>query len=103
MTQEFQRGFDACIAKNKHRREPYYILFTADWYKDGTQLRSVFSARDRRPPMMLNTMCWKIDNKSGRAEELWVLPKDAPIQPIITDGFNEQIGIDGRKMPLIHG
>lgn len=91
MTEEFEKGFEACIAKNKHRREPYYILFTADWYKNGEELRTVFSARDRKPPMMLNTMCWWIDNKSGRAEELWVLPKDAPIQPVKTGEVNESI------------
>lgn len=103
MVEEMEKGLKACIGKNQHRREPYYILFTADWYANGTQLRTVFRPSDKQPPMMLNTICWKIDNKSGRCEEMWVLPKDAPIQPIITDGANERIGLDGKKMPLIYG
>jgi len=103
MTEEFEKGFEACIAKNKHRREPYFILFTADWFANGTQLRTVFRASDKQPLMMLSTMCWRIDNKSGECRELWVLPKDAPIQPVKTDGVIERIGIDGRKMPLIYG
>lgn len=103
MVEEMEKGLKAAIAKNEHRREPYYILFTADWYKNGEELRTTFSPRDKKPPMMLNTICWKIDNKSGRCEEMWVLPKDAPIQQVETDGFNEQIGLDGKKMPLIYG
>lgn len=103
MVEEMEKGILACIDKNRHRREPYYILFTADWYKNGEELRTVFRPSRRKPPMMLNTICWKVNNKSGRCEELWVLPKDAPIQPIETDGFNEKIGIDGKKMPLIYG
>jgi len=102
MTEELEKGFEACVAKNKHRREPYYILFTADWYKNGEQLRTVFSARETCPPMMLNTMCWRIDNKSGQVKELWVLPKDAPIQPVVTDGASESIAKAAMRMPLIY-
>ena len=103
MVEEMEKGLLACIGKNQHRREPYWILFTADWYRNGEELRTTFSPRDKCPPMMLNTICWKVDNKSGRCEEIWILPKDAPIQPVITDGFNERIGLDGKKMPLIYG
>jgi hypothetical protein len=56
-------------------------LTTFDWYANKTQLKAVFRPSRKRPPMMLNTMCWKIDNKSGSVEEQWVLPKDAPVSP----------------------
>ena len=86
MIDEFKKGFEETIAKNKHRREPYYILFHADWYANDTQMKAIFSPRDRRPPVMLNTMCWRIDNKNGSVTELWVLPKDAPVDPSIPLG-----------------
>lgn len=102
MTEEFEKGFCACIEKNKHRRAPYYILFHASWYRNGEELRTVFSARQKCPPKMLNTMCWRIDNKIGEHRELWVLPKDAPIQPINTDGVSESIAAASINMPLIY-
>lgn len=103
MVEEMEKGLKACIAKNEHRREPYFILFTADWYRNGEQLRTVFRPSDKCLPRMLNTICWKIDNKSGRCEEVWVLPKDAPIQPVETDGrVNVKIAESARGMPLIY-
>jgi len=103
MAEEMEKGLKAAIHKNRRRRKPYYILFTADWYRNSEELRTVFRPSDKRPPMMLNTICWKVDNIRGRVEEQWVLPKDAPIQPVETDGFVEKIGLDGKKMPLIYG
>lgn len=102
MVEEMEKGLLACIAKNQHRREPYYILYTADWYRNGEELRTVFRPSDKCPPKMLNTICWKIDNKSGRCEEMWILPKDAPIQPVKTDGVSESIAEVAAGMPLIY-
>lgn len=103
MTSQFEKGFWQCVANNKYRREPYYILYTADWYRNGEELRDSFRSSATIPPKMLNTMCWRIDNKTGRCEEMWVLPVDAPIQPIITDGVSEVIGEATRGLPLIYG
>lgn len=102
MVEELEKGLLAAINKNRHRREPYFILFTADWYKNGEELRTVFRPSDTCPPKMLNTMCWRIDNKSGRCEELWILPKDAPIQPVEFDGADESIAAAAQGMPLIY-
>lgn len=102
MTSEFERGFWACVEKNKAQRVPYYLFFTGDWYKNGEELRTTFTAFRDRPPRMLNTGCWKIDNIAGSHEELWMLPKDAPIQPIETDGVVESIGRASINMPLIY-
>lgn len=103
ITANFQKKFDKCIEKNKHRREPYYILATADWYKNNTQMRLVISPRDRCPPMMLNTMAWKVDNKTGEIKELWVLPKDAPIQADFEpDGVDESIIVKAKHMPIVY-
>lgn len=103
MLEEFQKGFERCIAENKHRREPYYILVTADWYANETQLRMVFSPRDTKPPVMLNTMLWRIDNKVGSVEEIWVLPKDAPVDPNIPLGeVDEGLIKIAKHLPLIY-
>lgn len=103
ITDEFQKGFKECIAKNKHRCEPYYIFVTADWYAKDTQLRMTITPMDFRPPVMLNTMLWRIDNKSGRIEEIWVLPKDAPVDPGIPLGeVDEGLIQIAKHLPIIY-
>lgn len=74
----FQKDFRKCMDQNKHRREPYFILVTGNWYANYTQLKLTYTPMDFKPPMMLNTMLWRIDNKAGRIEEIWVLPFDDP-------------------------
>lgn len=71
-------AMNECIEQNKHRREPYYIFFHADWYRQGSQMKLNLSPRDTCPPRMLNTGCFRIDNVSGSVKELWTWPKDAP-------------------------
>lgn len=103
MVAEMQRGLEACIAKNRHRRECYYILYHASWYKNGEELRSVFSARSHCPPKMLGTICWRIDNTLGLCEELWVIPKDAPTQPVkLEREVNENIAQAAKGLSIIY-
>ena len=103
MVEEMEKGLLAAIEKNSHRFEPFFILFTADWYRNGEELRTTLTPFDKCPPKMLNTICWRIDNRIGECREMWVLPKDAPIQPVILDGrVNESIVKAAVGMPLIY-
>lgn len=105
MTQNFEHGFERAIAKYKHRREPYYLLYTADWYSQGSELRDVFRAFGRKPPRLLNSMCWLINNKTGECKQMWVLPKDAPIQEGIQFEAlpDETILKSADGIPIIYG
>ena len=102
MTEEFEKGFWACVKKNKRQRKPYFIFFTADWYRNGEELRTTFTAFRDCPPKMLNTGVWKIDNVAGSHEELWMLPKDAPTQPVETDGIIKSIAKAAKGLPLFY-
>ena len=103
MLDEFQKGFDKCISENRHRREPYYILVTGDWYADYTQFRLNISPRDVKPPVMLNTMLWLVDNTKGSITEVWVLPKDAPVGPQVPLGeVDEGLIKIAKNLPLIY-
>ena len=102
LAQLLQEGFDECLEKNSHRREVYYILYTAAWFACDTQLRQVFSPRAKKPPKMLNTICWKINNKKGTIKQLWVLPMDAPIQPIPTTPILAEIAEEAKGMPILY-
>jgi len=103
ITKNFEKAFEDCISKNKHRRETYYIFATADWYANNTKMRVVVSPREVCPPVMLNTMCWRVDNKTGEVRELWVLPKDAPIDKSVElKGVDESIIKVARRLPIIY-
>jgi len=102
MAQVLENKVEEAIEKNKHRREPYYILVTAAWFANGEQLRMVVSPRAKKPPKMLNTMCWRVDNKTGELKEVWVLPPDAPIQPIETAPIIESIAREAQGLPIIY-
>ena len=95
-----------CINQNTHRREIYWILYTADWYSGGTELRDSCTPFEVCPPKMLNTICWKIDNKRGSMTEEWVLPKDAPSEAseiIETSGVvDENIIRAATSMPVLY-
>ena len=80
-------GLQKVCVDNAHRTEVYWVLYTADWYMNGEQLKDSFTPWGKKPPKMLNTICWRVDNVTGRFDEEWVLPPDAPIQ--ITDETNE--------------
>lgn len=103
MAAKYEEGLIAAINKNSHRRTAYFLLFTADWYKNGEELRTTFTPFGRCPPKMLNTICLKIDNKRGSCEEIWVLPKDAPIQFVETGDVNEKVAESAKGLPLIYG
>ena len=47
--QDFQRGFTRCVAENKHRREPYFILVTGDWYSNFNEFHLEFHPRQAPP------------------------------------------------------
>lgn len=99
----FEKAFWEAVKKQEHHKELYYMLFHADWYADGSQLKLVFSPRDKKPPMMLNTICWLIDNMAGSIKELWGLPKDAPIGPVEMSGeIIRSVAEEGIKMPLTY-
>ena len=102
MTQVFQAGLDRCIGQNKHRRELYYILFHASWLRNHTQLNMTFAPRDRKPPKMLNTMLWSVNNKTGELKQLWVLPPDAPVQETKHAQIVDSIAKDVEGIPIIY-
>lgn len=102
MCAEFQEGLEECIAQNEHRREPYWILFHASWKADNTQLHNVFSPRDTKPPKMLATMCFKINNRKGTCKTEWILPPDAPTQVTPKEPVCEVIAEGAMDMPIIY-
>ena len=76
--EEFEKGLAACMQENGHRREPYWILFHAQWLEDHSKMNLVFAPRATKPPRMLNSICYRVDNVAGSLDNEWTLPADAP-------------------------
>jgi hypothetical protein len=106
MVKQMEKGLLECINQNVYRRGIYWILYTADWYRNGEEFRDSFTPMAVKPPKMLNTICWKIDNKRGSLVQEWVLPKDAPAEAssIIESGgiVDENIVRAATGMPLVY-
>ena len=104
MAKKLADGLARCVQDNKHRRDPYYILYSADWYANGEQLRDTFSPRSKCPPRMLNTICWYVNNVTGEFKEMWVLPKDAPIEFFGETGqFDDTLIKSSEGIPILYG
>ena len=97
MAKKMEEGLARCLQDNMHRREIYWILYSADWYENGTTFKDTFSPRQVKPPRMLNSICWEVDNKTGRLEEIWVLPKDAPMENFGETGQYDETLIKSSK------
>ena len=103
MAKEMEKGLAKCMQDNLHRREPYYIRYSGNWYKNGTKYQDTFTPFGFKPTRLLNTICWLVDNKAGHLEELWVLPIDAPIENFGETGkFDETLVKSSQGIPILY-
>jgi hypothetical protein len=86
MTRKWQEEFAMCVNIYRGRREPYYIMTSFEWRRNYTQFVLKLKPTDYLPSFMLKTMLHKVDNVTGRIDEVWVLPVDAPVGPMVPLG-----------------
>lgn len=65
------------IVNQKGHLAKYYILIHAKTYDTDTIFSKVIILHCR-PPKLLGTVCYEIDNRQGTQRRLWVLPLDWP-------------------------
>lgn len=85
-------------------RDSYFILVHAKKHPFiPKMLRTVVTLLSAEPPRMLGTICFRIDNREGRAERLWVLPPDIP-RPMSLIGPEYVSGVakGAMGMPIIY-
>ncbi len=97
------------IVNNNSRQDtPYYILMAMqgvapnEMLFTGQKPKVLFKTSFIKPPKMLNTICWKVENKKGRIELLWCLPIDMPMPDEWLDNnkSNEKIFNDAQDMDI---
>lgn len=68
------------IVNRKPHLSRYYILIHAKTYDSDTIFSKVVILHTR-PPKLLGTVCYEIDNRASTQKRLWVLPLDFPVAP----------------------
>jgi len=85
-TRHSKKIIESILNRNQKLREVYYILMAMQAPHEGQLLfvpddkpKVLFKTMLKRPPKMLSTACWRVDNKAGKLELLWCLPLDCPV------------------------
>ena len=101
MALDVQRRIMQILNEKKHVRE-YYIVITAHWL--GNALSTKLIILLKKPPKMLNSACYFIDNHRGLIKRLWVLPADIPLGAFeFESGYGlEDIHRDAKGMPILN-
>jgi hypothetical protein len=90
LEQDEAKMLNSIIAKYAHK-ESYYILKVSNWTNhDCNVLKSSYQLRSTKPPKMLGTVLWLVDNKKGSFEKIWELPLDVHCAREFLDPHNPQ-------------
>lgn len=91
------------IVNRKPHLRRYYILIHAKTFDTDTIFTKVVILH-HRPPKLLGTVCYEIDNRAGTQRRLWVLPLDFPVLDcLLTDKqVPEAILKSAKGMLILH-
>lgn len=68
------------IVNSNFKKDSYYIFKHSNW--DGNfsnVMKSVYMLRSTKPPKMLGSVLWYVDNKEGSISRIWELPFDVDV------------------------
>lgn len=99
------------IIELKKKKARYFILIVFNLLPTGV-LNWKFILSDRKPPHMLGTICYRVDNIKGELFREWVLPKDMPLPAVDGPQDNPNGRLSGwncaddaqiARIPIIYG
>ena len=65
------------IINNNLHKKSYYLFIHANWTGHGlNELKTTYVLMSKKPPKMLGTKLYLIDNTQGTIEKIWELPMD---------------------------
>lgn len=73
--------------KSKYKsKDNYYIHVCVNWTNpDMVALKNTYLIRDKKPPKMLGSMLYYIDNRKGIERLEWALPMDVLVDDSLLD------------------
>lgn len=86
------RMLEMIMARPKQKKIPkYWILKHSNWTNhDMYEMKSTYMIRSSKPPKMLGTVLWKVDNNAGTITKVWELPLDVECFREYLDPHNPQ-------------
>lgn len=91
------------VINGKRHLPKFYILIHAKTYDTDTIFSKVVILH-QRPPKLLGTVCYAIDNQAGTQRRLWVLPLDMPLPAnLVTEGPELRSILESAEgMPILY-
>ena len=56
---------------------------------------------DKKPPKMLGTLCYFVNNRIGKAEKIWALPLDHDVIWEPSDEIVEEVVSSAKGLPIL--
>lgn len=100
--EESLRQIVTYIMDQKTHLSRFFILIHAKLYDTDTIFSKVVVLH-RRPPKLLGTVCYEVDNRLGTQRRLWVLPLDFPVaeQFLSDQPIDQAILVSAQDMPIL--
>jgi hypothetical protein len=83
-------------------KESYYIFITEEKQANPQIIKTKILILDRKPPKMLGSCLYFVDNKLGIFEPVWELPFDYDLDVELSDKVVEPILKSAKGMPILN-
>ena len=92
------KQLEGIIEKNKSKQS-YYVFKHTNWTGNGMDtLKSTYMLMSKKPPKMLGTILWLVDNVKGSLTKIWELPLDLDLDPsLLGSGTGQETVFDSMK------
>ena len=100
IAKEIQRSILKTVDDYK-KKESYFMLIWAGIDIETNVIRTKIILLDKKPPKMLGTLLYFVDNRIGKIERIWALPLDIPITEV-SDQIIEEVMKSAKGMPILN-
>jgi hypothetical protein len=78
MEEESRKTLEGILNNPKNKKkDSYYILRTSNFTGNHSSvINTKYMLLDKKPPKMLGTVLWHVDNRNGKLKQEWMLPFD---------------------------
>jgi len=99
IAKEIQRSILKTVDRYK-KKKSYFMLVWAGIDIESGVIRTKIILFNKKPPKMLGTLLYFVDNRIGKIERIWALPLDIPIyEP--SEEVIEEVLRSSKNMPIL--
>lgn len=93
MEEKESRTIQGIIEKHKNKKS-YYIFIHANWTDHAmSRMKTTYMLRSTKPPKMLGTKLYYVDNDKGALSKEWELPMDLIVPMDLLDMSKSSEGV----------